>query len=88
MPDLGRRKRSVSLLPRHIAFIRWNDISQSQIIQETLDNRIRAAGFEPAAVRDRLFTLCQTGKPLETVIAELDSCTELFNDPSITHSCN
>jgi len=87
MADLGRRKRSVSLLPRHIAFMRWNDLSQSEVMQEALDSKIRSAGFEPAAIRKELFTLCESGRTLEAVIAEFNNCSELLNNPS-TNSCN
>jgi hypothetical protein len=80
MADLGRRKRSVSLLPRHIAFIEWNGLSQSQIIQEALDDRIRAAGYKPTAVRNGLVSLCGGERTLEAVIGDLDNCASLLNE--------
>jgi len=56
-------------------------------MQEALDSKIRSAGFEPAAIRKELFTLCESGRTLEAVIAEFNNCSELLNNPS-TNSCN
>lgn len=88
MADLGRRKRSVSLLPRHIAFMQWNGLSQSEVIQEALDERIRARGYKPLTIQKGLFSLCESEKPLEAVIGDLNSCTDLLNESQVTNSCN
>lgn len=88
MSDFGRRKRSVSLPPRHIVFLQWNDISRSEIIQEALDAKIKAAGFDPQTVTESLLALCEDGKTVDGIVTEFSNCSELLANTPPHNSCN